>query len=352
MQTHLIILNRATPLEYGADALPKRIHIVPRGELPNREAGLVQVLDDAALESIFADLTQNKAARGGLYLGEEHFIYNDEKSSEAFAWAKEFEKDAAGIWAVNPEYTDVGAAAIRNKRFKWTSFVADRQDTQDLGNGRVRILKLDTVGFTNQANGKGLLTPIVNRQPPEGGTPNTFADASASAANHQPPTKGSMKNIATKLGLAAEASEEAILGAVTTLQNRCTELEPLAAENTNLKNRLAALDGEQVDALLAERKLSDEKLVNRLRPVLLNLKNREDRIAFLDDCQFTGETKHAAAPGRILNRADLKTDRKDARLEEKATADKIKNRAAELQKGGLRFEVAYEQATRDVLEAS
>ena len=66
-------------------------------------AGVTQILDDAALESILADLRNQKATRGGLYFGEEHFIYDPGKSSEAFAWAREFELDTHGIWAVNPE---------------------------------------------------------------------------------------------------------------------------------------------------------------------------------------------------------------------------------------------------------
>jgi hypothetical protein len=34
---------------------------------------------------------------------------------------------------------------------------------QDLGGNRFRVLRIDTIGFTNQANGKEILTPINNR---------------------------------------------------------------------------------------------------------------------------------------------------------------------------------------------
>lgn len=79
------------------------------------------------------------------------------------AWFKNFEKRADGIWAHEDGLTDLGREAVRTQRYKFTSFVADRRDTQPLGGNRHRILKIDTVGFTNQANGKELLTPIRNR---------------------------------------------------------------------------------------------------------------------------------------------------------------------------------------------
>lgn len=143
------------------------IHIVPKGEVPNAEAGIVQVLDDAALDSILQNLRADADRLGprwpGLYGGREHFIYNDEQDSVALAWFKTFEKRADGIWAHRDGLTDLGREAVENGRYKFTSFVAQQHDTQPLGGDRHRILKLDTVGFTNQANGKHLLTPITNR---------------------------------------------------------------------------------------------------------------------------------------------------------------------------------------------
>ena len=188
MNHSLILSNRATPLAYSGVALPTRIHIVPRGELFNPEANVTQVLDDKAIASILSDL-KDKAKSGGLYMGEEHFIYDANKSSEAFAWGKEFGADAQGIWVENPDYTDVGGAAIKNKRFKWTSFVTDPAQAgavEKIGPGRFRILKIDTIGFTNFANAKPLLTPISNRSAAvpdtEHATRNTFSAAPSGSA--------------------------------------------------------------------------------------------------------------------------------------------------------------------------
>jgi hypothetical protein len=336
MSTHLIISNRASV----ADGW---IHIVPKGELPNRAAGLVQVLDDAALDAILRNIESDKARLGykwpGIYAGREHFIYNDEADSAALAWFKDFEKRADGIWAKADGLTPVGREVIANGEYKFTSFVADRRDTQKLDGNRVRILKLDTVGFTNQANGKELLTPITNRTTLPGSR-----ESGASPNRNNESTK-TMKNIAQKLGLAPEASEDAILGEVIKLQNRVTTLEPLATENTTLKNRVTELETAHLDTeiagLLAERKVTDTKVVNRVKPVLAKLANRAERIAFLDDLGLKGET---AKPGaRIINRADLGQPA-TAAADDSAKAEKIMNRAKQLQAGGMKFEAAWNMA--------
>lgn len=166
-----ILVSDGMPLVSNRDeSAPLRIHIVPRGELPHKASGVVQVLDDESLDSIMANIEADRTRMGdkwpGIYMGEEHFVYDSGKSSEAFAWAKEFERDEQGIWAVNPDLTDVGRPAVDNKRFKYTSFVTDPNvsgSVEKLDGNRVRIKRIDTVGFTNYANGRHLLTPVKNR---------------------------------------------------------------------------------------------------------------------------------------------------------------------------------------------
>lgn len=325
----IVIFNRA-PLA-SANGW---IHIVPKGELPNAEAGIVQVLDDASLDSILAGIEKDRNRLGdkwpGIYAGREHFIYDSGKDSAALGWFKDFDKRADGIWAKDDGLTPAGAEAVKNRDYKFTSFVADPKDLKKVEGNKYRVLAIETVGFTNYANGKELLNPITNRD---------FADAggrsssSPSAANQQPQPKVKMKNIATKLGLAAEASEEAILAEVTKLQNRVTTLEPFEAENTRLTNRIAQFDTEQVDGLLADRKITDAKIVNRLKPVLAGMKTREERVGFLDECGFKApETKPAAAT-RVLNRGTGDPNRTQATGEEQAEqarATKIMNRANQL----------------------
>ena len=106
-----VIRNRST-----MDPTGGWLHIVPKGELPNAEAGVVQVLDDAALDAILANIKSDAQKRGdrwpGIYAGEEHFIYDDTKSSAAFGWFKNFEKRSDGLWASADGLTDLGRAAM------------------------------------------------------------------------------------------------------------------------------------------------------------------------------------------------------------------------------------------------
>ena len=330
MREHVVIFNRSALASAGG-----WIHIVPKGELPNGEAGIVQVLDDESLDSILAGITKDKNRLGdkwpGVYAGREHFIYNSDQDSAALAWFKDFEKRDDGIWAKSDGLTPAGAAAIQNREYKFTSFVADRGDLKKIDGNKYRVLKIETVGFTNQANGKELLTPITNREP-------NSAGAGASAANQPTNTKHKMKNIATKLGLAAEASEDAILAEVTKLLNRATAAE---AEVTPLKNRKSELEaenqtllGEQVDGILAEHKITDAKVLNRLKPVLTAMKDRAERLAALADFGFKpGETKTDKT--RVLNRGKGDASAQETQADEekeRAQAQKIMNRAQALVK--------------------
>jgi hypothetical protein len=144
------------------------IHIVPKGELTNKAAGIVQLLDDKALNNILANIEKDRLRMGednwpGIYAGREHFIYDDDKDSEALAWFKDFEKRDDGIWAKSDGLTPIGRQAVQNRQYKYTSFVADRGDLERLDGNRYRVNKIETVGFTNMANGKELLKPILNR---------------------------------------------------------------------------------------------------------------------------------------------------------------------------------------------
>lgn len=169
MQKHIIISNRASLASDGG-----WIHIVPNGELPNADGKIVQVLDDTSMDSILANIQKDKTRLGdkwpGIYGGREHFIYDDGKDSAALAWFKDFEKRDDGIWASEDGLTPAGSAAIQNSEYKFTSFVVDHADLQKMAGQFVdslpcyRVMKIDTIGFTNLPNAKELLTPITNRQ--------------------------------------------------------------------------------------------------------------------------------------------------------------------------------------------
>lgn len=234
--------NRFTPPADGYE------HLIPKGEFPHGESGIVQVIDDKALQSMLSDL-QNRI--GNVLIDNEHFSYDPAKDSEAQAWAAEaYELRGDGLWG-KPRWTDVGEAVIKNGRKRFISPVFLPKDMEHLGGNRYRPLRLDTWGLTNAPNMGGMV-PLSNRR-----------DASASPAdNRKTETKGqAMKLIAQRLGLSADASEETMLAELTKLQNRATTAEQALDP---LKNRITTLEKSNTELLTAQVETDLAPLKNRL----------------------------------------------------------------------------------------
>ena len=338
---------------------PGWIHIVPKGEIEHKASGTVQLFDDQALDAIWNRLEelQKDPNWEGLYAGREHFIYDEGQDSAALAWFKHFDRDANGIWANEDGLTASGKSAHANKDYKFTSPVIDGKDMQKLEGSQRRPLAIETVGFTNYPNAKAFLAPISNRA----GLLENFAGSGEPADKNEHQTKGKkMKAVLTELGLSADASEDSALAAVIKLKNRNTTLEPLEAENLKLKNRVTDLDAQNVDSLLAARGVTDEKVLNRLKPVLAKMETVADRVGFLDDCDFKvqetakndgkdGQKKLFNRDGKAPNGEKTGTEAQDAKAE-KASADKIMNRAREMMKEtpNLKLPTAVRMAKREM----
>lgn len=344
MSARHVITSNGLPLVLNREGTPRRIHIVPRGELPNKAAGVVQVLDDESLDAILANIEADKQRMGdkwpGIYMGEEHFVYDSEKSSQAFAWIKNFEKDKDGLWAVEPELTDVGRPAIENKRFKFTSFVTDPNvpgSVEKLDGNRVRIKRIDTVGFTNYANGRHLLTPVLNRE--------NFASPDGGAGSETNNKRKPMKSVCTMLGLSAEADEQSVAAAVSALKNRVAELEPHATENAALKNRIADFDKAEVDSLIEAKGIkTDDVRRAHIVAAITPLKNRADRVSFLDAMVIVEpETKQQTQ--LFQNRTSTPSA---SQSNDQERANKITNRATQLAATGMKFDAAFQMASREV----
>lgn len=301
--------------------------IEAKGNHPNRAAGVVQVIDDAAAQSIVnkfnADAKAGTLSHGNdMLIDIEHFKDDPTKETRAYGWLQELQNRADGIYG-RIRWSGTGKKAVDDGDYRFFSTEYDAGDLQILNSGNsreVRPLRLDGLTLTNMNNNKGQ-KPITNRAPQP--------DAQ--------PERKTMKSVAEKLGLSAEASEQTVLAEVVKLQNRVNELTPMETENTKLKNRLAEMETEQVTALLDLHQVKEEKVRNRLKLVLTNLKNREERVAALVDFGFKQGEEKPAPKGRVINRADSKADTSAAtesadeqQLAQKAEAEiqdyKIKNR--------------------------
>lgn len=348
--SHFVICNRQ-----GLATRDGWIHIVPKGELPNHAANVVQVLDDESLSSIMANIAAAREKLGdrwpGIYGGREHFIYNSEQDSAALAWFTEFERRPDGIWAKEDGLTADGVAALKNRAYKFTSFTADRRQTQPLPTAkgqpqRLRILMIDTVGFTNQPNGRELLSPINNRA------------GSGETADQTQHTHRNMKSVATLLGLQEDASEASIHQAVATLKNRAEsaerELAPLKNRNAELETKVQKQAADQVETDIAP--LLNRTGAQAVKPEVLAsfrkqlLANRDEALpGFLAFVTALG-TPAGAAAARLTNRAAAGHPGSLPGATEAATQDDalVKNRETEIETYRLANRCTYEQARDQV----
>lgn len=313
-------------------------HLVPVGDHPHAPSGTVQILDAKAITAI-ANRFAAEAARpefAGILIDQEHFSYDADKTSEAFGWIKEVQARDSGLWG-RVEWTDLGRSALANKRYKFISPVWLPRDVERLGNQGIRPLRLDSAGLTNNPNLRGMV-PLVNRAGEE--------PANSPKANH-------MKSVATALGLAPEASEEAILGALTALRNRAESAE---RELTPTKNRAEKAEGD-LKTLRESTAASDlEPFKNRIaegteafwREMLIA--NRPMALANLGKLPDP-----ATKTGAVLNRATAKppaaaADAGKTGEEDPAIAARIANRAAEIGKTqpGLTHSQCWSRAKAEI----
>lgn len=313
--------------------------IEPKGEHPNRAAKIVQVIDDTAVATIVNRFNADAAAgtlRHGneMLIDHEHFSGDTDKESRAYGWLTKLENRADGIYG-QIRWTTTGKAAVDGGDYRFFSTEYDPADMKIVNADqprKVRPVRLDGLSLTNMNNNRGQ-RPITNRN--EQSRPDAVVEAANQNTNR-------MKNIATKLGLAAEASEDAILAEVTKIMNRATEAEgkvtPLTQRVTALESDNQTLLGEQIDADFATAKITDEKIINRHKPLLSDpkhFKNRAERVAFIADLtKPEGKTTH----GKVINRGDGKqpgtetAPGNEQELAQKAEAEvqeyKIKNRCS------------------------
>ena len=339
------ILNRE--FKHPADGW---YHIEPRGAHPNREAGIVQVIDGEACEAIAnrfnADADAGTLPHGHeMLIDHEHFSHDADKETRAFGWLQRLQNRDDGIYG-QIRWSTTGRAAVDGGDYRFFSTEYDPANLSALNRekNRVRPTALAGLTLTNRPNNKGG-RPITNSRRQSA---NNLPDDPAIKRSIAAPTAGdladiqnrktTMKLIAQKLGLSADASEEAILGALDKVQNRATAAEaqvtPLTAEVATLKNRVSELDAEQIAADLDAHGVKDEAVRNRLTPVLSTMKNREERVAFLTEV-VAKPAVEVKPQTKLFNRdgkAPAAGKNADTTGADKEKAQRIMNRAAELQK--------------------
>jgi len=240
-------------------------HIAPFGEFPHAGAGVIQVIDQEACIAMAARFAAdaNTPNFPGLLVDFDHFSLDGEKRSEAAGWILGLENRENGLWA-QIRWSDLGEEAVKGGRYRFLSPVWARSDCVDLGNGRVRPVRILNAAVTNDPNLKGMV-PLSNRAEGENVDSNTFnGRANHSERNRSSDAKvmegkgANMKAVIEKLvnhlGLAVDATEAVILEKMGGLIS--------ATVVTELQNSLSALQTKH-DGLVANLKTVEDELVNR-----------------------------------------------------------------------------------------
>jgi phage I-like protein len=325
--------------------------LVPLGTFAH-PTGVDQVIDARAVEQMSNRFAVEAKSPNfpGLLIDFDHFSMDSGSASEAAGWVTEVKNRADGLWG-KVRWSDSGESAVKGGRYRLVSPVfppADQCEPVALANSAprraVRPLRLVRVALTNDPNLRGM-TPLSNRQAP------TPADET------KPPTNRTMKQVAVKLGLAAEASEEAVLAAVDSIMNRATKAE---AALTPLQNRVTALETDN-GALLGD--VFETKHAARFAPDKKEaaksefIKNRagfEATIGALANAAGADTAKKCPkcgadissmmnrSSGNLLNRAEAQTPGK---------AEPVNPRAAAVEEYRLKNRCSFEQAWNAVKAA-
>lgn len=303
-------------------------HVIPLGEFPNPESGFLQVIDPAAISKIVQNFHASAQTPNfpGVLIDFDHFSYEPDKPSEAAGWITDLEARADGAWA-KVRWSDLGDAAILNGRYRMISPAWMPSDVEQLGEKKVRPIRLDTAGLTNAPNLRGMV-PLSNR---------ATAPEAPPAASTAAKLKPHMNRLNAALGLSADASEDSALAEVNKIITQFGESEKtriaITTERDAIKNRLATLEVEnatlvadQIDSDLDAHGIKDATVRGELKPTLVAMKNREARQRFLATC-----FKPAASGGKpkpVLNRnqganPELPLDPPDAQASAAARETKI-----------------------------
>jgi hypothetical protein len=302
-------------------------------------------VDAKARESIvnrFAAMAHDPGF-SGLLVDADHLSHDLNHRTEALSWLYEVEERDGQLWGLL-EATGVGAPAIANKDYRFFSSEYEEEDLEEIEPGIYRPLSLAGLAYTNRPRRKGG-KPISNRR-----------QAGTDDENQNENDNDDMKNIAEKLGLPEDATEEDIVGAIEGLQKRVNDAatKEVEGEADAIMNRFGDRIPEKAQAhwrgeLIANREEADRQKVVALmedsfpeKPAADDaagtIENRDGGAQDLEKKNPKGESEEP--PKRLFNRGDAKTpppveaDGMVVNREAEARAARISNRAGELMKSG------------------
>jgi phage I-like protein len=355
--------------------------LAPLGEFPHAAAGITQIIDEAACTQMVAAFETVKNFSGnfpGLLIDFDHFSLDAAKHSEAAGWITDLkfshpssdlcpQSSGTGLFA-QIRWSDTGEAAVTGGRYRFLSPVWAKSDCEDLGNDRLRPVRLLNAAVTNDPNLKGIL-PLSNRNasPQQPATSNQqLSNESENRATFDFPPLSNNTNKETrmqpvidallnKLNLPADTAQDAII----------TAIENMAAPDdvAALTNRAETAEQSLADLQVAQLESDADAFLEDNAALIGN--RDEVRTQFIENRTLTEavfknlkapaapSTKPPAPSSKPLHNRDSKiaaTRNRDASTSE-SKAVKIRNRTSEIMKAeNIGYPAAFRRAEQELAD--
>ncbi|QHI68468.1 phage protease [Tichowtungia aerotolerans] len=345
--------------------------LAPLGEFPHAAAGVTQIIDEAACNRMVTAFETIKNASEnfpGLLIDFDHFSLDAAKHSEAAGWITDLkfvpqsaienrQSEMYGGLYANIRWSDVGEAAVVGGRYRFLSPVWAKSDCENLGNDRLRPVRLLNAAVTNDPNLKGIL-PLSNRNP---APPVDSASLGRGNPRGCPPNQKEktmqpvIDALLNKLNLPADTAEADLIAAI---ENMATADEAAALTNRaeTAESSLADLQTAQLEADAdAFCEANAELIENRDEVRAQFIENRELTEAVFKNLKtpVTPDPKPQTPNPKPLHNRDSKvaaTRNRDAAANE-SNAVKIRNRAAEIMKTeSVAYTEAFRRAEQELAE--
>jgi len=362
--------------------------LAPLGEFPHAAAGITQIIDEAAcgqMVSAFETVKNSSGNFPGLLIDFDHFSLDAAKHSEAAGWITDLKFVSSvpqasslpqsptsnsshstthnlhgGLFA-QIRWTDTGEAAVKGGRYRFLSPVWAKSDCEDLGNDRLRPVRLLNAAVTNDPNLKGIL-PLSNRSEslPKASSLKPQASSSFDSASldkntnketHMQPAIDALLN---KLSLPADTAEADIL---TAIENMAAPDDVAALTNRaeTAEQSLADLQGAQLESD-ADAFLEDNAALieNRDEVRAQFIENRSLTEAVFQNLKLPQasslQPQASSATRKPLHNRDSKVSatRNRGASTSESTAVKIRNRASEIMNNeSLAYTEAFRRAEQE-----
>ena len=333
--------------------------LAPLGEFPHAAAEVTQIIDEAACNRMVTAFETIKNASDnfpGLLIDFDHFSLDAAKHSEAAGWITDLKliPNGGGLFA-QIRWSDTGEAAVKGGRYRFLSPVWAKSDCEDLGNDRLRPVRLLNAAVTNDPNLKGIL-PLSNRnseRPVDSAS--LYRDPLTQKEKTMQPIIDALLN---KLNLSADTAEADLIAAI---ENMSTADETAALTNRaeTAESSLADLQTAQLEADADAFCEANADLIENSDEVRAQfVENRELTEAVFKNLKAPAEPEPpapaapAARPQPLHNR-DSKvaaTRNRDTAVSE-SNAVKIRNRASEIMKAeGIPYPSAFRRAEQELSE--